>query len=257
MNPGTWRDWLPFPPNLSEHGPGVDQLNIYVHYLMFVMFIAWAIYFVYCLIHFRKREGHKAVYNPAKGKLAKVSEVGVILAEAILLVALSMPAWAAYKKNFPSREEALNVRVVGEQFAWNFHYPGRDGVFGKTDPKLMNNVGNSLGIDMSDPRAKDDIITLNELHIPLNKPVIVNISSKDVIHSFTINVLRVKQDAVPGMVIPIHFKAVSGVGTHEITCAQLCGLGHYRMQGFVYIDTPEQYAQWFAQKESELQGASQ
>jgi cytochrome c oxidase subunit 2 len=257
MNPGTWRDWLPFPPNFSEHGPGVDQLNVYVHYLMFAMFIGWGIYFVYCLIRFRQREGHKAAYNLAKGKLGKVSEVAVILAEAILLVALSMPAWAAYKKQFPPREEALTVRVVGEQFAWNFHYPGRDGVFGKSDPKLMNNSGNSLGIDMSDPHAKDDIITLNEFHIPLNKPVIVNISSKDVIHSFTINVLRVKQDAVPGMTIPIHFKAVSGTGAHEITCAQLCGLGHYRMQGFVYIDTPDQYAQWYAQKESELQGASQ
>jgi len=257
MNPGTWRDWLPYPPNLSEHGPQIDRLNTFVHVLMFIMFIAWAIYFVYCLIRFRKREGHKAVYNPAKGKLAKYSEVGVILGEAVLLVALSMPAWAAYKKNFPPREESLHVRVIGEQFAWNFHYPGRDGVFGKTDPKLMNNIGNSLGLDMSDTHAKDDIITLNELHIPLNKPVIVDISSKDVIHSFTINVLRVKQDAVPGMVIPIHFKAVSGVGTHEITCAQLCGLGHYRMQGFVYIDTAEQYAQWYAQKESELQGASQ
>jgi cytochrome c oxidase subunit II len=257
MNPGTWRDWFPYPPNLSEHGPEIDRLITAVHYLMFVMFIAWGIYFVYCLVRFRQREGHKADYGQAKGKLAKYSEVGVIIGEAFLLVALSMPAWAAYKKHFPPREQALHVRVIGEQFAWNFHYPGRDGVFGKTDPKLMNNMGNSLGIDLSDPNAKDDIITLNEFHVPLHKPVIVDISSKDVIHSFTINVLRVKQDAVPGMVVPVHFKAVSGVGTHEISCAQLCGLGHYRMQGYVYIDTPEQYAKWYAEKESELQGATQ
>jgi cytochrome c oxidase subunit II len=257
MNPGNWRDWLPYPADYSEHGPEIDRLITAVHILMLVMFVAWGIYFVYCLIHFRQRAGHKAVYNPAKGKLAKYSEVGVILGEAILLVALSMPAWAAYKKHFPPQEEALHVRVVGEQFAWNFHYPGKDGVFGRTDPKLMNNTGNSLGLDLSDPHAKDDIVTLNEFHVQLNKPVIVDITSKDVIHSFTINVLRVKQDAIPGMSVSIHFKAVSGSGTHEISCSQLCGLGHYRMQGFVYIDTPEQYAQWFAQKESELQGASQ
>jgi cytochrome c oxidase subunit 2 len=110
---------------------------------------------------------------------------------------------------------------------------------------------------LSDPHAKDDIITLNEFHLPVNKPIIVDLTSKDVIHSFTINVLRVKQDVIPGMMIPIHFTAVGGVGMHEISCAQLCGLGHYRMQGFVYIDTPEQYAQWVAQKESELQGATQ
>jgi len=168
-----------------------------------------------------------------------------------------MPAWAAWKKAFPPQGSSLHVRVTAEQFAWNIHYPGPDGIFGRTDPKLINNTGNSLGIDLTDPHAKDDIITLNEFHIPLNKPIIVDLTSKDVIHSFTINVLRVKQDVIPGMMIPIHFTAVSGVGTHEISCAQLCGLGHYRMQGFVYIDTPEQYAQWVAQKESELQGATQ
>ena len=258
MNPGTWRDWLPFPPDLSEHGAQIDHLITVVHYLMFALFIGWGIYFVYVLVHFRKREGHKASYNPAKGKIAKYTEIGVIVAEAVLLVAMSMPAWAAWKKAFPPAQDALHVRLVAEQFAWNFHYPGPDGIFGRTDHKLMNNTGNSLGLDLSDPHSKDDIVTLNELHIPLNKPVIVDISSKDVIHSFTINVLRVKQDAIPGEVIPIHFTAIKqGTGTYEINCSQLCGLGHYRMQGFVYIDTPEQYAQWFAQKEKELQGATQ
>ncbi len=257
MNPGTWRDWLPYPPNVSEHGPQIDQLITYVHYLMFALFFTWGIYFIYCMFRFRQRPGHKAQYEPAKGKIAKASEVGVIVAEIVLLVALSMPAWAAWKQNFPPRDQAVHVRVVAEQFAWNFHYPGRDGIFGKTDPKLMNNTGNSLGIDLSDPHAKDDIITLGDLHIPLNQPVILDLTSKDVIHSFTINVLRVKQDVIPGMVIPIHFKAVAGAGTHEITCAQLCGLGHYRMQGFVYIDTTEQYAQWTSERERELQGANQ
>jgi cytochrome c oxidase subunit 2 len=255
MNPQAYK-WLPLPPDFSLHGPKIDHLIIAVHILMFALFIGWGIYFVYCLIRFRARPGHTAVYDPAKGKVAKTTEIAVILAEAFLLVVLSMPVWANWKHDFPSPDQSVRVKVIGEQFAWNFHYAGKDGIFGRTDLKLINNTGNSLGLDPSDPNGKDDIITLNELHIPVNKPIIVDISSKDVIHSFTINVLRVKQDAIPGMVVPIHFQATQ-TGQFDIGCAQLCGLGHYRMRGVVSIDTPEQYAQWIDQKESERQGANQ
>lgn len=258
MNPASWKDWFPFPPNLSTHGADVDRLITMLHYLMFALFIGWGIYFVYCLIRFRKREGHKAIYDPAKGKAAKFVEIGVIIAEAALLIGLSMPVWAHLKHDFPEEHQSLEIRVVGEQFAWNFHYAGRDGIFGRTDSKLMDNLGNSLGLDRSDPNAADDIVTLNELHVPLHRPVVAHLSSKDVIHSFSINVLRVKQDAVPGMVIPIWFEAnEAGKGMYDISCAQLCGLGHYRMKATVYLDTPEQFAKWISEKESELQGADQ
>jgi cytochrome c oxidase subunit 2 len=255
MNPQSYK-WLHLPPDFSVHGPKIDHLIFVVHVLMFTLFIGWGIYFIYCLFRFRARPGHKAVYEPAKGKIAKSTEIAVILAEAVLLVGLSMPVWANWKHDFPNPQQSLRVRVIGEQFAWNFHYPGKDGVFGRTDAKLMNNQGNSLGLDPNDPNGKDDIITLNEFHIPINKPIIVDISSKDVIHSFTINVLRVKQDAVPGMVIPIHFEATH-TGQFDIGCAQLCGLGHYRMRGVVSIDTDQQFAQWVTEKESERQGANQ
>ena len=252
MNPIS--RWLP--PDLSKHGFAIDSLIWYVHLVMIALFVGWGIYFIYCLARFRQGGGRKASYEPAKGKIAKSVEVAVIIAEAVLLVALSMPAWASWKHDFPDRHHAITVRVVGEQFAWNIHYPGKDGVFGRTDPKLMNNTGNSLGIDMTDRHAKDDIITLNEFHIPVRTPVVVELTSKDVIHSFTINVLRVKQDAIPGMMIPIHFEAQDQGDRpdhrYDISCAQLCGLGHYRMQGFVYIDTPEQYEQWVKEKQSDL-----
>jgi len=255
MNPQSYK-WLPLPPDFSVHGPQVERLIFIVHILMFALFIGWGIYFVYCLFRYRARAGHKAVYEPAKGKVAKSAEIGVILAEAVLLVGLSMPVWANWKHDFPNAQQALRVKVIGEQFAWNFHYPGKDGIFGRTDPKLMNNTGNSLGLDPADPNGKDDIITLNEFHIPVNRPIIVDISSKDVIHSFTINVLRVKQDAVPGMVIPIHFEA-NHTGQFDLGCAQLCGLGHYRMRGMVSIDSSDQFAKWVNDKESERQGATQ
>ncbi len=252
MDNATWKDWLPFPPALSTQSPQIDELITIVHYMMAILFVGWGIFFVYCLIRFRNRQGHSAVYQPIKGKLAKYVEGAVIVAEAILLIGLSMPVWAKYK-DIPLESEAIRLRVVGEQFAWNFHYPGRDGIFGKTDVKFINNTDNALGLNPSDPHGKDDIVTLNEMHVPVRKPVIMDISSKDVIHSFNVNVLRVKQDAVPGMSIPIWFEAIK-TGEYDIGCAQLCGLGHYRMRAFITIDTPEQYAKWTADKESLLQG---
>lgn len=248
-------DWLPLPPDFSTHGYQVDQLFWVVHWIMIALFVCWGIFFVYCMVRFRQREGHKAQYQPIKAKPAKYAEVGVIIAEAILLIGLSMPAWAKYKE-VPNTKDALRVRIMGEQFAWNIHYPGRDGVFGSTDAKFINNQGNSVGLDPADPHGKDDIVSLNEFHFPVHKTIIVDVSSKDVIHSFTINVLRVKQDAVPGMMIPIWFEATH-TGVFDISCAQLCGLGHYRMKGTAYIDAPEDFSKWMSERESELQGAMQ
>jgi len=167
-----------------------------------------------------------------------------------------MPVWAFYKNELPNRAEALEVRVTAEQFAWNFHYPGKDGVFGRTDPKFIDNFGNAIGLDPNDPHGKDDVYTLNELHVPVNKPVILDISSKDVIHSFTVNVLRVKQDAIPGMRIPIHFVATHA-GQFDISCAQLCGLGHYRMRGMISVDSPQDYEKWMAEQVASRQGGKQ
>ena len=149
----------------------------------------------------------------------------------------------------PPKDKSLQVHIVAEQFAWNIHYPGKDGVFGKMDPKLIT-ASNPLGLDPNDANGKDDVITLNQLHIPVDTPVIVNLSSKDVIHSFTLPVMRVKQDVIPGQVIPIWFEAKS-TGNFEIACAQLCGLGHYRMRGFFIVDTKENFAKWLGEQAAE------
>jgi len=260
MNPTTsMKDWLPLPPDYSVHGPRVDHLIWVTHYLMAALFIGWGIYFIYVLIKFRKRTGHTARYEQAKGKIAKYVEYGVILAEAILLIGLSMPVWASWKNPPVDDKTALRVHVVAEQFAWNFHYPGPDGIFGKTDPQYVNNTGNSLGLDPNDPHGKDDVVMLNEFHFPVGKPVIIDLSSKDVIHSFTLNLMRVKQDAIPGMKISIWFQARErgNGGPYDVSCAQLCGLGHFRMRGLFYIDTPEQFTKWFDDQEKQLQGGNQ
>jgi cytochrome c oxidase subunit 2 len=135
------------------------------------------------------------------------------------------------------------------------HYPGPDGVFGRTDVALLDLQSNPLGLDREDPAAKDDVTTVNQLYVPVNKPVIVRLRSKEVIHSFGVPEFRVKQDAIPGLTIPIWFiptvttaemrkQTGNDAFQYEIACAQLCGLGHARMRGFVTVQTAEEFQKW-------------
>src|SRR3954468_16992105 len=235
--------WLP--PDVSVHGAKIDQLMSVLHWLMLLLFVGWGIFFVYCLVKFRARPGRTAVYLPVKGIATKYIEAFVVVIEVFLLFGLSTPVWLAYKNNVPDAGKALHVRLGGEQFAWNFQYPGKDGKFGKADASLISG-DNPLGIDPEDPSGKDDVVTVNNLHVPTGRAVIVEVSSKDVIHSFNIPVLRVKQDTIPGQRIPIWFEATQ-TGHFELACAQLCGLGHYRMRADVLIDSPEDFAKWEAE----------
>jgi len=237
-NPYGWL--LPF--NASAHGAGIDQLIYVLHIFMIVLFVGWFSFFMYCLFRFRQKDGVSADSKPKHFKLPTYLEIGVAVFEVALLCAFSIPMFYFSRVNLPAEKDALNIRIVAEQFAWNIHYPGPDGVFGATSVDLMSS-SNPLGLDQEDPAAKDDITTINQLHIPVNKPVRARLSSKDVIHSFFLPVLRVKQDAIPGQEIPIWFEAKS-TGEFEIACAQLCGLGHYRMRGFFHIDTPEEFQAW-------------
>ncbi len=209
---------------------------------MAVLFIGWFAFFIYTIIRFRQRPGHKAEFHIKHFKTPTYLEAGVALTEFVLLFAFSIPLWHFFRNEMPPKDKSLQVRVVAEQFAWNIHYPGKDGAFGKTDPKLIS-ATNPLGLDPNDPEGKDDIITLNQLHIPVDMPVIVDLSSKDVIHSFTLPVMRVKQDAIPGQMIPVWFEAKS-TGNFEIACAQLCGLGHYRMRGFFIVESKADFGKW-------------
>jgi cytochrome c oxidase subunit 2 len=157
--------------------------------------------------------------------------------------------------------------VTGEQFAWNIHYPGADRVFGRTDIKLIDLQLNPLGLDRSDPNAKDDVTTVNQLYLPVNRPVIVRLRSKEVIHSFGVPEFRVKQDAIPGLTIPIWFIPTITTADmrtqtgnpqfqYEIACAQLCGLGHARMRGFVTVQSAEEFQKWMDQAVAEQSEAA-
>ena len=145
-------------------------------------------------------------------------------------------------------------RVVGEQFAWNIQYPGPDGKFGRTDINRVS-ADNPLGLDRTDPNAKDDITSINQLYLPVNRPVLVHLSSKDVIHSFGVYELRVKQDAIPGMTMPVWFVPIRP-GEYDIACSQLCGLGHFRMRGFVTVQSDADFRKWLDDQEKELKEAN-
>jgi cytochrome c oxidase subunit 2 len=242
-----------FPIQASTHAAEVDHMTILVHWLMLVLFVGWGLFFVFVLIRFSKSMNPKASYTGAKGKISKGLEVAVALIEVVLLVFYAIPAWAKRVKAFPSESEAVVVRVVAEQFAWNIHYPGPDGKFGRTDVNLVS-ADNPLGLDRKDPNAKDDITTINQLNLPTDRPVLVHLSSKDVIHSFGLYEMRVKQDAIPGMSIPVWF-IPNRIGEYEIACSQLCGLGHFRMRGFITIQSAADYKKWYDDQEKELQPA--
>ncbi len=234
------------PIDISTHGWHIDLLIKVIHVVMLVLFVGWALFLIYSLIRFRARAGQKAEYHTKHFKTPTYLEVAVIVTEVILLAAFSFPIWHRYTQEFPPRDKSLLVRVVAEQFAWNVHYPGKDRIFGKADVKLISSM-NPLGLDPADPNGKDDVSTINQLEIPVNTPVIVDLSSKDVIHSFSLPVMRVKQDAIPGQTAPIWFEAKQP-GEFEIACAQLCGLGHYRMKGFFTVVTQEKFDQWMAEQ---------
>jgi cytochrome c oxidase subunit 2 len=252
-------NWLGLPALASAHGGQIDSLIGWTHVFMFVLFAGWGGFFTYTLIRFRRSRHPVANPTGVRSHTSSYLEIGVAVVEAILLFGFSIPIWAARVDRLPPESQALVVEVTGEQFAWNVHYAGPDGVFGRTDIKLIDTQTNSLGLDRTDPAAKDDVTTLNQLYLPVNRPIIVKLRSKDVIHSFNIPEFRVKQDAVPGFTIPVWF--VPTVTTaemrkrtgnpdfqYEIACAQLCGLGHYRMRGFITVLSADEFKKWLDQK---------
>jgi len=242
------------PVQASAHAAEIDHMTVLVHWLMLVLFVGWGLFFLFVLFRFRRGANPRASYTGAKGKISKGLEVAIAIIEGVLLVFYAIPAWATRVTHFPSESEAVVVRVVGEQFAWNIHYPGPDGKFGRTDLNRVT-ADNPLGLDRTDPNAKDDITTINQLYLPVNRPVLVHLFSKDVIHSFGVYEFRVKQDAIPGMTIPLWF-VPTRPGEYDIACSQLCGLGHFRMRGFVTVQSDADFRKWLDDQEKELKAAN-
>ena len=264
---GKLGEHLGFPINASEHGLVIDHMNGWIHWLMLILFIGWGIFFIYTLYKFGlNNKNEKADYEGVKSHYSTYAEYGVILFEVFLLIAFAMPVWSMVKTNLPEIDnDTIEIRVIAQQFAWNIHYPGADGKFGKTNIDLVDEESNPVGLDRESINGADDIVKVNQLHIPVNKDIMIYLSSKDVIHSFSLPEMRVKQDAIPGITVPVFFKATLTSddfikkleGTkrdkldqkgYEIACAQLCGNSHYRMKGYMTVETMDEYELWLEEE---------
>jgi len=240
------------PPNASEHGYQIDHFIEFSHWFMGALFVGWSAYFIYVLFRFRKSKHPVADHEGVKSGISTHLEFAVVLIEAVLLLGFAIPLWATRVNHFPENENAVVVHAIGQQFNWNFHLAGADGVFGKRDIMLVSN-SNPVGLDPKDPAGKDDIVVSGEVHVPKDKPVIIELSSKDVIHNFCLPHMRIAQDAIPGQVIPMWFKPIK-TGSYEVVCGQLCGLGHYSMKGMLVVDDPPEYEAWLKER-VELSGS--
>src|SRR5438132_6913243 len=237
-----------FPVLASEHGGRIDSLFGTVLVVSGIAFVLVQGALGLFVARYGANGNERAAYwhdNP------KVEAILLITTAVILtvLVFMGQRVWASiYFADQP--ENATIIQITGEQFLWNFHYAGADGQFGRTDTKLITST-NNIGLDRSDPVAKDDVVSVNVMHVPVGKPVRVRLRSKDVIHSFFLPNFRMKQDAVPGMGIEVWFTPTIP-GDYEIACAELCGLGHYRMKAALTVDESEaKFNEWLQKTAAE------
>jgi cytochrome c oxidase subunit 2 len=249
---GLINEMLGQPPNASAHGYQIDHIIEFAHWFMGALFVGWSAFFVFVLWRFRKSRNPVASHEGVTSGISTHLEFAVVLIEAVLLVGFAIPLWAKRVNAFPEDKDAILVHAIGQQFNWSFHLPGPDGVFGRRELALET-TANPLGLDPADPAGKDDLYAVGELHVPVDRNVIVDLTSKDVIHDFDLPAMRIAQDAIPGEMIPLWFKPIK-TGSYEIVCAQLCGLGHYSMKGMLVVDTPADYQAWLKERK-ELSGS--
>ena len=234
------RPWLP--PVASQHGEGVDRV---IHYLLITTGAVFVLgHGVLAWLVWRHSGSGPATFRPISRRtewlwalvpvavMAIVSEAGVLV--------IGAPVWDQLYGETPA--DAVQVEVVGKQFEWIIRYAGDDNKLGKTRPELVDET-NMLGLDDDDPAAADDIIVRDVLRLPVDRAVSVRLRSHDVLHSFAIPACRVKQDVVPGFTIHTQFKPIKA-GKYEIACAELCGLGHYRMRGELHVLTALEFDKW-------------
>ena len=229
-----------FLPVASRHGPGIDQMILYLLITTGAIFVIGHLLLGYFVWKFARAS--RVTHRRPRSRTERIWSIGLgivmaVIAEGGVLV-LGMPVWNEFYAMSPP-SDAVQVEITGEQFAWNIRYPGADGVFGSTRPELISGT-NPLGLDEKDPAAADDLLLLGLVYLPVNEPAHFRLKSKDVIHGLYLPEFRVKQDAVPGMEIDIWFVPTL-TGSYEIACTELCGFGHFQMRGVLEVVTREEY----------------
>jgi len=232
----TW--W--FPPPINQHGVAYDEQFMRTLVVVGIIFILAQFALGWVIWRF-KNDGGRATYSHGNNRL----ETLWTSATALLflgLVVMGTKIWAGVHFD-EAPPDAIPIEVLSKQFSWSFRYPGADGKFGRIDLKLVNDsAGNPYGADDKDPASKDDIVSAS-LKVPVGKPIRLIMHSRDVIHNFFVRELRIKQDIVPGMEIPLHFQA-DRIGVYEIPCSELCGLGHFQMRTTMQVMSMADFQAW-------------
>ena len=225
--------WFISPDGASTFAPELDRLYNIILVITAIAFVIVEFGLLYFSYKYRARPGHKAHYTHGN-MTAEVIWTAIPAVTVVMIGVLSAPMWNKIKGRNSVPAGALAYNVVAKQFEWNVGYPGADGQL---------NTG-------------DDFKVRNQLHIPVNRDVVIEAQAEDVIHSFFVPAFRVKQDVVPGMHMRIWFRATAP-GQYELACAELCGLGHYKMRAFVTVHTQAEYDQWLAERAAQAQSEAQ
>jgi len=210
--------WLP--PQASTFASEIDFMFWVILVITGIAFVIVEVGLLWFVIRYRHRPDRRAYYTHGS-KTAEIIWTAIPAATVIVLGVWSGRVWGEIKRRDRLPANAVRVAIAAKQFEWNVTYAGADGALG----------------------TPDDFTVRNQLHVPVDRPVVADLTAEDAIHSFFVPVFRLKQDAVPGMRIPVWFEATQ-VGEYEIACAELCGLGHYRMRGMVHVHTQEDFDRW-------------
>lgn len=238
-----------FPAGVSEHAKAIDNQFMWTLVVVGISFTAAQFALGYAVMRFGRKGDARAVYTHGSNKL-EITWTMITAAVFVVLAILGQRVWANLHLN-AAADNAARIEVVAQQFQFNFHYSGADGVMGKTQPRYIDDSAlNFVGLDPTDEAGKDDA-QLTTLVIPVNRPVELTLKSKDVIHNFFVPALRFKQDSVPGMAIKVHFTATKE-GKYEIPCAELCGSLHYNMKANMIVVPSDEFDQLMAMSEEKF-----
>jgi cytochrome c oxidase subunit 2 len=244
---GRW--W--FPPSITEHGSSYDSQFLITIIVVGISFTAAQVGLGWVVWKFRDSgDAERATYSHGNNRL----EIVWTVVTAIIFISLAVMGqrvWARLNLTQPP-PGTYKIEVVAQQFSWNFHYPGKDGAFGRTDPNLIDDSSlNYVGLDETDPNSKDDSV-VSTLAVPEGRPVELILRSKDVTHSFFVPQLRFKQDLVPGMNIHVHFTAIKP-GKYELACAELCGMNHFKMKAYMLVLSQSEFDELVALPQEKFQ----
>lgn len=233
--------WTPIASNWEY----IDDTIIITFWITGAVFVAIMAFMIYCVYRFRYQEGRRAEYEPENAKL----EWWLTIVTSVGVAGMLIPGLFVWNQFVSVPEGAAEVEVLGAQWQWGFRYPGKDGVMGTSNVRLISD-DNPFGLDPNDPNGRDDIlIDGDDLHLPIGSPVKMLLRSIDVLHDFYVPQFRAKMDMVPGTITYFWFTPTR-IGTFDALCFELCGVGHHTMRGTVVVDSESDFQAWLEEQET-------